>query len=97
MKYLIVIAILVMPILSKGQSMGTYAHIHPSKDTLYLLEDDTLSKITYNVWKSDSTWNGQTPTIVFVNSTKMKFLKREEHEPIQFVRMRKTPIKIKNK
>jgi hypothetical protein len=84
MKYLIVIAILVMPILSKGQSMGTYAHIHPSKDTLYLLETDTLSKITHEIWKSDPNWKGQNPVIVFVDEKQMEIFKREEELHAQY-------------
>jgi hypothetical protein len=99
MKKTLIIALLALPILSYSQTeMGKFAQVNSKKDTLFLLENDPLTKLTFKIWKSDSTWNGQNPTIVFVNTKAMEEIKfayfRQSNE---FVRMRKTPIKTKNK
>ena len=99
MKKSLIIALLALPILSYSQTeMGNFAQVNSKKDTLFLLENDPLTKLTFKIWKSDSTWNGQNPTIVFVNMKAMEEIKfayfRKSNE---FVRMRKTPIKTKNK
>ena len=99
MKKSLAIALLSFPIFAFSQKqMGNFAHVTTNKDTLFLLKDDTMSKLTFNIWKSDPTWNGQNPYIVFVDAESMEDLKfAYQQTTIEFVRMRKTPIKTKNK
>ena len=98
MKKTLAIVLLSLPIIGFAQSeMGSFAHVSPKKDTLFLLSGDPMSKLTFSIWKSDSTWNGQNPTIVFVNHKTIEELKFAYlQKPNEFVRMRKTPIKTKN-
>jgi hypothetical protein len=99
MKKSLITALLSIPAFVYSQTeMGNFAHVTPKKDTLFLLENDPLTKLTFNVWKSDSTWNGQNPTIVFVNREDMEAIKFTQFRASnEFVRMRKTPNKTKNK
>lgn len=99
MKKSLIIALLTIPTFVYSQTeMGNFAHVTNKKDTLFLLENDPLTKLTFNIWKSDSTWNGQNPTIVFVNHAYMEEIKFAKFRASnEFVRMRKTPIKTKNK
>ncbi len=99
MKKSLIIALLTIPTFVYSQTeMGNFAHVTNKKDTLFLLENDPLTKLTFNIWKSDSTWNGQNPTIVFVNHECMEEIKFANFRASnEFVRMRKTPIKTKNK
>jgi hypothetical protein len=56
-------------------SYGDFAQPTPDRDTLYLLENHSMSKITYDLWKKDSTWNGCNPCIRFVSFGEMEKLK----------------------
>ena len=57
-----------------------------------------LSKLTFSIWKTDSTWNGQNPTIVFVNHDYMDEIKSTSFRSSnELVGTRKTLVKIKNK
>ena len=99
MKKTLIIALLALPILSYSQTeMGNFAQVNSKKDTLFLLENDPLTKVTFSIWKSDSTWNGQNPTIVFVKEKEMKDLKFAYSRPSNtFAKMRKSLIISKNK
>jgi hypothetical protein len=77
MKKLITILAL-LPISSFAQTIGNHAHPTPTKDTLYLLKEDPLANVTFNVWKSDPTWNGTCPTIIFLNTDQMAAIKGED-------------------
>lgn len=50
-----------------------FAHRDVKNNILYLCEGDSLSYITYNIWKNDTTWDGTNPTIIFL--TREKFNK----------------------
>jgi hypothetical protein len=56
-------------------SYGDFAQPTPDRDTLYLLENHSISKITYDLWKNDPKWNGCNPCIRFVSSGEMEKLK----------------------
>jgi len=56
-------------------SYGDFAQPTPDRDTLYLLENHSMSKITYDLWKNDPKWNGCNPCIRFVSSGEMEKLK----------------------
>jgi hypothetical protein len=56
-------------------SYGEFAQPTQDRDTLYLLENHSMSKITYDLWKNDSTWNGCNPCIRFVSFGEMEKLK----------------------
>jgi hypothetical protein len=56
-------------------SYGDFAQPTPDRDTLYLLENHSMSKITYDLWKNDSTWNECNPCIRFVSFREMEKLK----------------------
>lgn len=57
---------------------GDFAHVTSKKDTLFLLKSDTMSKITFNIWKNDPKWNGTNPTILFVNQKEMLLFKQNQ-------------------
>lgn len=99
MKKTLIIALLALPILSYSQTeMGNFAQVNSKKDTLFLLEKDPLTKITFNIWKSDSTWNGQNPTIIFVKTEEMEEIKFAYNRTSSiFAKMRKPTIITKNK
>ena len=57
--------------------VGQYAYFAQpthARDTLYLLENNTMSDITYNAWQIDSIV--KKPAIVFVSAENMKSIKR---------------------
>jgi hypothetical protein len=56
-------------------SYSDYAQANSNKDTLYLLENSSLAKMTYDIWKNDPKWNGCNPCIRFVPFGEMKKLK----------------------
>jgi hypothetical protein len=82
MKKLITILAL-LPISSFAQTIGNHAHFTASKDTLYLLKEDPLARVTFNVWKNDPTWNGTCPTILFLNTDQMAAIKGEDRRLAQ--------------
>jgi len=43
-----------------------FAYATPSRDTLFLSKDDTISMNTYRTWEMDPTWKGVNPVILFV-------------------------------
>ena len=97
MKKTLIIALLALPILGYSQT-GNFAQVNSTKDTLFLLENDPLTLLTFSIWKGDSTWTGQNPTIVFVKAKEMELIKAAYARPSnEFVRMRKTPIITNNK
>ena len=75
----IFLALLFSPLLGFGQTTEYADCAQPTKsrDTLYLLENDPLSKTTFNVWKNDPTWNGTCPTIIWVNQIQLTALKNK--------------------
>lgn len=91
MKKIIFTVFLSLPLFLKAQT-ADYAHVNLSKDTLYLLIDSTLSKLTYQIWECDPSWKHTHPIILFVNQEKMKSLKRE-YESAEFIRMRNSTVK----
>jgi hypothetical protein len=54
---------------------GDFAQATPNKDTLFLLEGDRMSTVTYEIWKSDPKWKGNNPYIKFVCENEMKKIK----------------------
>lgn len=44
-----------------------FAYATPSRDTLFLSKDDTISMNTYRTWEMDPTWKGVNPVILFVS------------------------------
>jgi hypothetical protein len=86
------LALLFSPLLGFGQTteaaeFGTFALATTNKDTLYLVANDPLSKITFSVWKNDPTWDGTCPTILWVSSSEMAEFKNKS---IASVRTNKT-------
>ncbi len=73
-------------------SQASFAHTTAKRDTLYLLKNDTMASVTFSVWKSDKTWNGTNPTILFVNDRQMRELK----ENYVLVRREKSVTKLNN-
>lgn len=55
-------------------SYAYFAQPTPAKDTLFLLEDDNMSKITYNAWSSDTIT--RRPVIIFVRESDMLCIKK---------------------
>lgn len=43
-----------------------FAYATPSRDTLFLSKEDSLSRNTYATWQMDPTWKGVNPVILFV-------------------------------
>lgn len=81
MKKLIILAILALPAIGFSQKAehGYFAHVSPKNDTLYLLKNDPLTSITFQVWKNDPKWNGSNPCILFVDHDTMVCLKEENY------------------
>ncbi len=73
-------------------NQASFAHTTAKRDTLYLLKNDTMASVTFSVWKSDKTWNGTNPTILFVNDKQMRELK----ENYVLVRREKSVTKLNN-
>lgn len=65
--------LLFSPLLSFGQTTtyADFAQPTTTKDTLYLVTNDQLSKLTFSIWQSDPNWTGICPTILWVSSKEM--------------------------
>lgn len=96
MKKAIIFSLLAIPTMVLAQSakpqIGDFAHISEKRDTLYLLCDDPVSNITYQVWTNDKSWKGINPVILFVEKDKMVALKKEFEQP-SYTQFNKTAIK----
>lgn len=75
-----------------ASNQASFAHTTEKRDTLYLLKNDTMATVTFGVWKSDKSWNGTNPTILFVNDKQMRELK----ENYVLVRREKSVTKLNN-
>lgn len=51
------------------------AHFTEQKDTLFLLENDSIADLLYEAWLKDTTWRGDNPTIKFIPLEELKCLK----------------------
>ena len=60
----LLIVVLLLPLYSNAQDRAEWAYVTPNKDTLYLEQYDRGADINFNIWKSDSTWQGWNPVIV---------------------------------
>ena len=60
----LLILVLLLPLYSNAQDRAEWAYVTPNKDTLYLEQYDRGADINFNIWKSDSTWQGWNPVIV---------------------------------
>ena len=60
----LLILVLSLPLYSNAQDRAEWAYVTPNKDTLYLEQYDRGADINFNIWKSDSTWQGWNPVIV---------------------------------
>ena len=71
--------LLFSPLLSFGQTTtySDFAQPTTTKDTLYLVTNDQLSKLTFSIWKSDPNWTGTCPTILWVSSEEMAEFKNK--------------------
>ena len=71
--------LLFSPLLSFGQTTtyADFAQPTTTKDTLYLVTNDQLSKLTFSIWKSDPQWDGTCPTILWVTSKEMAEFKNK--------------------
>jgi hypothetical protein len=77
MKYaLIIIAIALLAFKNSNKDLIYCVHHSPNKDTLYLLENDEAANILYNCWEQDTNWNGNNPTIVFLEKNKFFNIKK---------------------
>jgi hypothetical protein len=79
MRKLLILAILAIPAwgFSQKAEQGHFAHTSQKHDTLYLLKNDPMTTITFQIWKNDSKWNGTNPCILFVDRDTMVCLKEE--------------------
>ncbi len=95
MKKIVILALMAMSTVCYSQTasnQASFAHSTETRDTLYLLKNDTMATVTFGVWKSDKSWNGTNPTILFVNDKQMRELK----ENYVLVRREKSVTKLNN-
>ena len=80
MKNILFVALMALTTSTFAQknTYGDFGHVSSKKDTLYLLKTDTLSQITFSIWKRDPNWNGMNPTILFVSQKEMLMLKQNQ-------------------
>ena len=68
--------LLLLTVLSNTVNSQTHAQPTFAKDTLHLVVNDPISKLTYNIWKSDPTWKGVYPAINWVTPDQMNQIKK---------------------
>jgi len=64
MKTKLTTLLIVASLYATAQDRAEWAYVTPNKDTLYLEQYDRGADINFNIWKSDSTWQGWNPVIV---------------------------------
>lgn len=76
MKAFLPLLALLFLVSAKTPEPGYFAHTSQNKDTLYLLKNDTLSKVIYKIWQVDTLWTSKKPVIKFVSKKQMASIKK---------------------
>ena len=59
----------------RKDTYGEFVQPSINKDTLYLLKNNEVARTVYNVWLSDTSWDGRNPILKWVDKRQMKVIK----------------------
>jgi hypothetical protein len=76
MKHLLLLLTVISITASAQTQFAKHSQPTFAKDTLHLLCDDPIAKLTYRIWTTDSTWKGIYPAIDWVTPDQMNRIKK---------------------
>ena len=74
-KILCIICLMITIFSFKKDIYGEFVQPSINKDTLYLLKNNEVARTVYNVWLSDTSWDGRNPILKWVDKRQMKVIK----------------------